>query len=76
MRKTKQKPPYDPRDPAQFFDMIEEEVLLEMIQYYPVQFKGMCMLLTLDAQLYKEELEKKPITKRKKKISYDNQGEI
>jgi hypothetical protein len=75
MKKIKKDLPYDPTDPGQFFDMIDEGVLLEMIQYYPVQFKAMCILLTLDVQLYTEELETKPKRKRRKK-SYDNQGEI
>jgi hypothetical protein len=76
MRKTKEKLPYDPSDPVQFFDMIEEGVLLEMVQYYPVQFKALCILLTLDVQLYSEELQYKPTKKKKKKKSYDNQGKI
>ena len=76
MRKTKAELTYDPRDPAQFFDMIDEGVLLEMIQYYPVQFKAMCILLTLDVQLYIEESQNKQIKKKRKRKSYDNQGEI
>ena len=75
MRKTKQKLPYDPTNPVEFFDMMDESVLLEMVQYYPVQFKALCMLLTLDVQLYTEELQNKT-TKKKRKKSYDNQGEI
>jgi len=70
MRKTKQKLPYDPTNPAEFFDTMDEAVLLEMVQYYPVQFKALCILLTLDVQLYTEELESKP--KRRRKKSYDN----
>jgi hypothetical protein len=76
MRKTEEKLPYDPRDPVQFFDMMDQGVLLEMVQYYPVQFKALCILLTLDIQLYSEELQYKPTKKKKKKKSYDNQGKI
>jgi hypothetical protein len=72
MRKTEEKLPYDPRDPVQFFDMMDQGVLLEMVQYYPVQFKALCILLTLDTQLYSEELQYKPTKKKKKKKSYDN----
>jgi len=76
MRKTKQKLPYDPTNPVEFFDMMDEEVLIEMMQYYPVQFKALCILLSLDVQLYTEELQKKTKKKRKSEKSYDNQGEI
>ena len=63
-------------DVSEFFDSMDQGVLLQMIQYYPVQVKALCMLLSLDVQLVLEEQEKKNKTKKKIKRSYDNQGEI
>lgn len=76
MMKTKYELPYDPKDPAGFFETMDEELLMEMVLYYPTHLKGLCMLLALDAQLYTEKLEKKPKRKTSKKKSYDNQGKI
>lgn len=36
------------------FIHFDEEILLEMAQYYPSQLKKMCMLISLDLQLEKE----------------------
>lgn len=69
MRKTKKKL-QDLSDPSEFFDSMDQGVLLEMMQYYPAQVKAMCMLVSLDIQLVIEERENK--TKKKIKKSYDN----
>ena len=69
MRKTKKKL-QDLSDPSEFFDSMDQGVLLEMMQYYPAQVKAMCMLISLDIQLVIEERENK--TKNKIKKSYDN----
>ena len=69
MRKTKKKL-RDLSDPSEFFDSMDQGVLLEMMQYYPAQVKAMCMLVSLDIQLMLEERENK--TKKKIKKSYDN----
>jgi hypothetical protein len=55
---------------------MDQGVLLQMIQYYPVQVKALCMLLSLDIQLVLEEQEKENKTKNKIETSYDNQGKI
>lgn len=68
MKRSKQKVSYDPTDPVQFFDMIDEEVLVEMIQYYPAEFYSMCMLVSLDVQMYTEELLNRQNKVRKKKL--------
>ena len=75
MRKTKKKQ-QDFSDPSEFFDSMDQGVLLEMMQYYPAQVKAMCMLISLDIQLVIEEREKENKTKKKIKRSYDNQGKI
>lgn len=69
MRKTKKKL-RDLSDPSEFFDSMDQGVLLEMMQYYPEQVKAICMLVSLDIQLVIEEQENK--TKKKIKKSYDN----
>lgn len=69
MRKTKKKL-RDLSDPSEFFDSMDQGVLLEMMQYYPAQVKAICMLVSLDIQLVIEEQENK--TKKKIKKSYDN----
>ena len=63
-------------DPSEFFDSMDQGVLLQMIQYYPTQVKALCMLLSLDIQLVLEEQEKENKTKNKIETSYDNQGKI
>lgn len=63
-------------DVSEFFDSMDQEVLLQMIQYYPVQFKALCMLLSLDTQLVFEEEKEKNKTKKQIEKSYDNQGKI
>ena len=67
MRKTKKKL-RDLSDPSEFFDSMDQGVLLEMMQYYPAQVKAICMLVSLDIQLVIEEQENK--TKKKIKKSY------
>jgi hypothetical protein len=74
MRKTKKQ--QNRSDPSEFFDSMDQGVLLQMIQYYPVQVKALCMLLSLDIQLVLEEQEKENKTKNKIETSYDNQGKI
>jgi hypothetical protein len=74
MRKTKKK--QNRSDPSEFFDSMDQGVLLQMIQYYPTQVKALCMLLSLDIQLVLEEEEKENKTKKKIERSYDNQGKI
>ena len=74
MRKTKKQ--QNRSDPSEFFDSMDQGVLLQMIQYYPVQVKALCMLLSLDIQLVLEEQEKENKTKKKIETSYDNQGKI
>ena len=69
MRKTKKKL-QDLSDPSEFFDSMDQGVLLAMMQYYPAQVKAICMLVSLDIQLVIEEQENK--TKKKIKKSYDN----
>ena len=69
MRKTKKKL-RDLSDPSEFFDSMDQGVLLEMMQYYPAQVKAICMLVSLDIQLVIEEQENK--TKKKIKKRYDN----
>ena len=69
MRKTKKKL-RDLSDPSEFFDSMDQGVLLEMMQYYPAQVKAIFMLVSLDIQLVIEEQENK--TKKKIKKSYDN----
>ena len=75
MKKTKKKL-QDLSDPSEFFNSIDQGVLLEMMQYYPVQFKAMCMLVSLDTQLVLEEQQKENKIKKKIKRSYDNQGKV
>lgn len=74
MRKTKKQ--QNRSDPSEFFDSMDQGVLLQMIQYYPAQVKALCMLLSLDIQLVLEEQEKENKTKNKIETSYDNQGKI
>lgn len=40
------------------FEHFDDEILLEMAMYYPVQLKKMCILISLDQQLEKESYEK------------------
>jgi len=63
-------------DASEFFDSMDQGVLLQMIQYYPAQVKALCMLLSLDVQLVLEEQQKENKTKKQIKKSYDNQGKI
>lgn len=74
MKKTK-KEASDLSDPTEFFDSLDQEVLLELVQYYPLHLKALCMLVSLDTQLAIEKQEKK-IKRKKAKESYDNQGKI
>ena len=39
------------------FGIFDDEVLLEMAQFYPSQLKKMCMLISLDLQLEKENFK-------------------
>jgi len=75
MKKTKKKL-HDLSDPCVFFDSMDQGVLLEIVQYYPMQFKAMCMLISLNVQLVLEEQQKENKIKKKIKKSYDNQGKV
>ena len=71
MKSTKRKL-QDLSDPSEFFNSIDQGVLLEMMQYYPTQVKAICMLVSLDIQLVIEEQEKENKTKKRIKKSYDD----
>tara|TARA_B100000927_G_scaffold280275_1_gene264644 strand:+ start:1113 stop:1313 length:201 start_codon:yes stop_codon:yes gene_type:complete len=45
----------------EYFNTFEDEVLIEMAQYHPETLKRMCSLITLDAQIEKERLKRKPL---------------
>tara|TARA_Y100000356_G_scaffold58258_1_gene47231 strand:- start:936 stop:1136 length:201 start_codon:yes stop_codon:yes gene_type:complete len=45
----------------EYFNTFEDEVLIEMAQYYPETLKRMCTLITLDAQLERERRVTKPL---------------
>ena len=38
----------------EYFDLIDEDTLTEMIVYHPGTLEKMCMLISLDLQFYKE----------------------
>ena len=40
---------------SQVFNSMEDELLVEMALYYPQQLRDLCLFLTLDQQLAKEE---------------------
>lgn len=45
------------RNQTDHFQLFDEEILIEMAQYYPTQLKKMCMLISLDLQLEKENFK-------------------
>lgn len=51
---------------TQFFYSLDDATLTEIAFYYPQAMKNMCIALTLDQQLLKEEMLKRK--KRKKKL--------
>ena len=58
MRKSKKK--QDTEETSNFsqvFNSMEDELLVEMALYYPQQLRDLCLFLTLDQQLAKEELQ-------------------
>jgi len=59
MKKSKKKQQLAEEVPnfSQVFDSMEDELLVEMALYYPQQLRDLCLFLTLDHQLAKEELE-------------------
>tara|TARA_R110000803_G_scaffold115646_1_gene184155 strand:- start:129 stop:341 length:213 start_codon:yes stop_codon:yes gene_type:complete len=38
----------------EYFDFLDDEILVEMAQSYPLELKRMCNLITLDSQLEDE----------------------
>jgi hypothetical protein len=42
----------------EYFDFLDDEILVEMAQDFPVELKRMCNLITLDTQLEIEREEK------------------
>ena len=58
MRKSKKKQDTEEiSNFSQVFNSMEDELLVEMALYYPQQLRDLCLFLTLDQQLAKEELE-------------------
>jgi hypothetical protein len=58
MRKSKKKEAVEEiSNFSQVFNSMEDELLVEMALYYPQQLRDLCLFLTLDQQLAKEELE-------------------
>ena len=58
MRKSKKKQETEEiSNFSQVFNSMEDELLVEMAMYYPQQLRDLCLFLTLDQQLAKEELE-------------------
>ena len=58
MRKSKKKQDTEEiSNFSQVFNSMEDELLVEMAMYYPQQLRDLCLFLTLDQQLAKEELE-------------------
>lgn len=45
----------------EYFNMFEDEVLIEMAEHYPESLKRMCALISLDAQLERERRVTKPL---------------
>ena len=41
-----------------YFDYLNDDILIEMAQYYPKELSKMCALISLDVQLEKESKEK------------------
>lgn len=46
------------KDQTNHFEHFDDEVLLEMAVFYPVQLKKMCILISLDLQLELESYGK------------------
>jgi hypothetical protein len=46
------------KDKIDYFEGFDGSVLIEMISYYPEEFKKMLILVSLDIQLEKESYEK------------------
>ena len=56
--KTKEKSKLFGLSILEYFDFLDDEILVEMAQYYPVELKRMCNLITLDTQLEIEREER------------------
>ena len=50
---------------TQFFFSLDDETLAQIAYSYPEALRNMCLALTLDQQMLREEMKKK---KRKKKL--------
>jgi hypothetical protein len=64
MKKIKQE--YDesldiPPSFSEVFDSMEDELLIEMALIYPQQLRDLCIFLTLDCQMEKEEIQFKTV---------------
>ncbi len=46
------------KTPTNHFEHFDDEILLEMAMFYPIQLRKMCVLISLDQQLEKESYEK------------------
>lgn len=42
----------------EYFNFLDDEILIEMAQNYPIELKRLCNLITLDSQLEREREEK------------------
>lgn len=51
---------------TQFFFSLDDSTLTEIAFYYPEALRNMCLALTLDQQLLKEEMLKRKKKKKKK----------
>tara|TARA_Y100000592_G_scaffold52938_1_gene83646 strand:- start:231 stop:434 length:204 start_codon:yes stop_codon:yes gene_type:complete len=45
----------------EYFDTFDDEILIEMAENHPETLKRMCSLMTLDSQLEKERVVRKPL---------------
>ena len=46
---------------SEVFNSLEDELLVEMALYHPQQLQDLCIFLTLDFELAKQELEHKQV---------------
>lgn len=46
---------------SEVFDSMEDELLIEMALIYPQQLRDLCIFLTLDCQMEKEEIQFKTV---------------
>ena len=47
---------------SEVFNSMEDELLVEMAMYYPQQLRDLCIFLTLDFELAKQELQHNQVT--------------